>query len=237
MEDYVTKLLARDLPEEMFSAFANRLHHEYDAAYRRLAPERASVDAEALTEMELLDVAAARRSRRENGKRAMLHTCRQLGIPHEVRALKSNGQIVVLAQVGELLLFPEPMDYLEEKPVAAAYKQELAASHFAERQLEFDFGDRYRRTQIDCRNTMLVVLQHGMRGERFDEKNLKLSMLRVAVPDWSFSSWTWRANAMNDELSLLMDWKPVRSSGRFTQEDKVQPMLKSNLLRKMEDGQ
>jgi len=237
MEDYVTKLLARDLPEEIFSAFTDRLRHEYDAVYQRLVPGHAPVDAAAIIEMEFLDVAVARRSRRENGKRAMLHVCRQLGIPHEVRALKSNGQVIVLAQVGELLLFPEPMGYLEEKPVSAAYKQDLAASHFAERQLEFDFGDQYQRTQIDCRNTMLVVLQHGMRGERLDEKNLKLSMLRVAVPNWSFNSWTWRANAMNDELSLLMDWKPVQTSGLSTQEDKVQPMLRANLLRKMEDGQ
>ena len=233
MEDYVTKLLARDLPEELFAAFTDRLHHEYDAVYHRLVP----ADAASLGEMELLDVAAARRSRRENGKRAMLYACQQLGIPHVVRALKCNGQVIVLAQVGELLLFPEPMDYLEEKPVSAAYKQELAASHFAERQLEFDFGEPYRPTRIDYRNTMLVVLQHGMRGERLDEKNLRLSMLRVAVPNWSFDSWTWRANAMNDELSLLMDWKPVQANDQSTQEDKVQPMLKANLLRKVKDGQ
>lgn len=230
MDDSVTKIFARDLNEAFFARFQSGLQYRYDAAFAQISGGPARMVRAEDDPVADFNLNIVRRMRRDHGKLALLEACQTFKVPYEVKTLSCNGQQVMLAQLGELLLMAEPMDHLGEKPISARYKQELAASHFASRQLEFDFGDGYRRSRIDPRNTLFTVLRHGMHGETFNRKNTTLSMLQVSVPNWGFDSWTWSANAMNDDLSYLLEWKSAASSKPAAQEDKVKTPLKPTAI-------
>ena len=117
--------------------------------------------------------------------RALMRACGEHGAPFQVKTLPCNGQAIVVGQVGQLLIITEPIDSLLSRPDQAAYKADLAASHFSIRQLEMDLGDGWRQ-RIDARNTILVVVQHGMRIGGFNRRDTALEMMRVVVPDASF---------------------------------------------------
>lgn len=230
MDEQITKILARDLSPELIETFYDELRGEYDATYERLArssPFRASQPNDEAS----LYLASARNERRANGKRALASACGKLGIPFEVKSLQCNGQSLVVAQCGQVLLITEPTDYLSARPENAAYKSNLAMSHFAVRQLEFDLGDGYRQ-RIDSRNTMLAVLRHGMHSHSFNRRNTALSMLSLAVPDCRFETWLWKANVPNEELALYLDWLPLSKTDKPKQEDHVAVTLKAASIQK-----
>lgn len=231
MDEQITKLLARDLTQDFVTAFQERLDSEYSATYEELSSVPGSILSSGVSEMDALNLTEARRARRANGLRALGNASKDLGVPFEVKRLACNGQQVVVSQLGQVLVISEPVDHLMAKPEHAQYKMDLAASHFAIRQLELDLGDGYRQ-RIDARNTVLAVIQHGMHAHTFSRRDTALSMLRVAVPDVSFNSWLWKANVLNDELAFMLDWKPeALESGPRTQEDRVTVKLKSAVQR------
>jgi hypothetical protein len=162
--------------------------------------------------------------------RALMHSCSEHGAPIQIKQLPCNGQKIVIGQMGQLLILTEPIDNLSARPEHAAYKANLAASHFAIRQLEMDLGDGWRQ-RIDVRNTMLVIVQHGMRIGGLNRRDTALEIMRLVVPDVSFGSWLLQANVMSGELGAMLDWTNAlkEQPARLTQEDRVLVTLKRNL--------
>jgi hypothetical protein len=227
----ILNLLQRDLREPFIDTMLDALRGGYAAAYDQIAkPPGGFVVQRPSMEWDPVDLQAVRDSRRDNGMRALVRSCTDHGAPYQVKTLPCNGQKIVVGQLGQLLVLAEPIDNLRARPERAAYKADLAASHFALRQLEMDLGDGWRQ-RIDARNTMLVVIQHGMRVGGFNRRDTSLAMMRLAVPDASFGSWLFQANVMNGELGSILGWTQVEKAGeaRPKQEDRVVVSLKRGL--------
>lgn len=226
-ENEILNLLQRDLSETFAETFCDELRGEYSHSYEQIAvPPGGYVPHRRDGEWDALDLRAVRNRRRINGLRALQKTCIRHGAPFQVKSLPCNGQVIVIGQIGQLLILSEPIDSLGAKPERAAYKSELAASHFAIRQLEMDLGDGWRQ-RIDARNTMLVVLQHGMRVGAFNRRDTALEMLRLVVPDVSFQSWLFQANLMNGELAAAMEWTSIKPASG------VRPTIPDNVVVKL----
>jgi hypothetical protein len=222
----ILNVLQRDLPEPFLVSLQDGLRGEYSKAYDDVVrPPGAFVVPRPSSDWDRVDLRTVRNARRSNGMRALMRSCSEHGAPFQVKTLSCNGQAIVVGQVGQLLVVTEPIDNLLSRPEHAAYKADLAASHFAIRQLEMDLGDGWRQ-RIDARNTILVVIQHGMRVGGFSRRDTAL-----VVPDASFGSWLFRANVMNGELGAMLDWTNVNKAqtARPTQEDRVVVTLKKNL--------
>ncbi|MBZ4024123.1 hypothetical protein CKO11_16885 [Rhodobacter sp. TJ_12] len=227
----VINILQRDLPEPFVASLRDGLREEYSRAYEDLArPPGGFIATRPGTGWDRIDLRAVRNERRSNGLRALMRTCCEHGAPFQVKTLACNGQTIVIGQVGQLLILVEPIDSLSSRPERAAYKADLAASHFAIRQLEMDLGDGWRQ-RIDVRNTLLVVVQHGMRNGGFNRRDTALEMMRLVVPDAAFDSWLVQANVLNGELSAVLDWSSIDTvrTARPMQEDRVVVKLKRNL--------
>lgn len=227
----VLSILRRDLPEPFVTCFHSALRGEYSKVYEDMVrPPGGFVVPRPSSDWDKVDLRAVRNARRGSGLRALMRACREYGAPFQVKALACNGQTIVIGQVGQLLILAEPIDNLSSRPERAAYKADLAASHFAIRQLEMDLGDGWRQ-RIDARNTLLVVVQHGMRIGGFNRRDTALEMMRLVVPDAAFGSWLVEANVLNGELSALLDWSGVEKvhAARPIQEDRVAVKLKRNV--------
>ena len=227
----VLGVLQRDLHQPFLDSLKDALHGRYSKAYEDVVrPPGGFVLPRPSSEWDPIDLQAVRRFRRSNGMQALMQTCSEHGAPIQLKTLGCNGQKIVVGQMGQLLILTEPIDNLSSRPEHAAYKADLAASHFAIRQLEMDLGDGWRQ-RISVRNTMLVVIQHGMRAGGLNRRDTALEMMRLVVPDASFSSWLLQANVLNGELSAMLDWtKTLREQAvRPTQEDRVVVTLKRNL--------
>lgn len=227
----ILSLLQRDLREPFIETMFDALRGTYAAAYDDISqPPGGFVIQRPNAEWDPVDLQAVRDGRRDNGMKALMRSCSNHGAPYQVKTLPCNGQKIVVGQLGQLLVLAEPIDNLRARPEHAAYKADLAASHFAVRQLEMDLGDGWRQ-RIDARNTMLVVIQHGMRVGGFNRRDTSLAMMRLAVPDASFGSWLFQANVMNGELGSVLGWAQVEKVGeaRPKQEDRVFVSLKRGL--------
>ena len=227
----ILNVLQRDLPEPFLVSLQDGLRGEYSKAYDDVvSPPGGFVVPRPSSEWDRIELRTVRNARRSNGMRALMRTCGEHGAPFQVKTLACNGQAIVVGQVGQLLVITEPIDNLLSRPEQAAYKADLAASHFSIRQLEMDLGDGWRQ-RIDARNTILVVIQHGMRIGGFSRRDTALEMMRLVVPDASFGSWLFRANVMNGELGAMLDWTTFNKAktARPTQEDRVVVTLKKNL--------
>ena len=227
----ILNVLQRDLPEPFLVSLQDGLRGEYSKAYDDVAsPPGGFVVPRPSSEWDKVDLRVVRSARRSNGMRALMRACGEHGAPFQIKTLACNGQAIVVGQVGQLLIITEPIDSLLSRPDQAAYKADLAASHFSIRQLEMDLGDGWRQ-RIDARNTILVVVQHGMRIGGFNRRDTALEMMRVVVPDASFGSWLIKANVMNGELGAMLDWSTFdkTKTARPTQEDRVVVTLKKNL--------
>ncbi len=225
MKTEISQTLSRDLTPDFIETWTDELRGEYDFNYEILASPPGGFEPRRNPVQDECDLAIAGRRRREAGKRSLIRTCERIGVPYQHFRLHCNGQFIVVAQLGQLLLIPEPIRYVQDRPLSSAYKTELASSHFSVRQLEMDLNDGYKQ-RIDARNTLLVVLQHGMSGDEFSRRGTALSMLRVAVPDCSFSSWIWHADALNSELEFRLDWNQAERP-QTMQIDKVNVSLRS----------
>ncbi len=224
----ILNVLHRDLPEPFIASLQDTLCGEYAKAYEDVAqPAGGFVTPRPNSEWDSVDLRAVRNSRRNNGLRALLRTCREHGVPFEVKSLACNGQTIVVGQIGQILIMTEPIDNLSARPEPAVYKLDLAASHFAIRQLELDLGDGWRQ-RIDPRNTMLVVIQHGMRIGGFNRRDTALAMMRLVVPDSAFGSWLFKANVLNGELDFALNWSNCHKAptDRPVQIDRVAVTLK-----------
>ncbi|MCP9480791.1 hypothetical protein NNA36_02325 [Shimia sp. CNT1-13L.2] len=230
-ESEILNTLQRDLQEPFMTSLQDALRGEYAKNYEDVvSPPGVFSITRPHSELDRIDLQTVRRARRSSGMRALMRSCTDHGTPFQVKSLACNGQQIVVGQIGQLLVVTEPIDNLSARPEHAAYKADLAASHFAIRQLEMDLGDGWRQ-RIDARNTILAVVQHGMRSGGFNRRDTALEMMRLVVPDASFSSWLFKANVMNGELSAMLDWSnfySVQAASR-TQEDRVVVTLKSNL--------
>lgn len=227
----ILSLLQRDLHEAFIETMFDALRGAYVDAYDDISqPPGGFVVQRPSAEWDPVDLQAVRDGRRDNGLKALMRSCSNHGTPYQVKTLPCNGQKIVVGQLGQLLVLAEPIDNLRARPEHAAYKADLAASHFAVRQLEMDLGDGWRQ-RIDARNTMLVVIQHGMRVGGFNRRDTSLAMMRLAVPDASFGSWLFQANVMNGELGSVLGWTQVEKVGeaRPKQEDRVFVSLKRGL--------
>ncbi|WP_371225853.1 hypothetical protein [Roseovarius sp. 2305UL8-3] len=227
----ILNLLQRDLREPFIETMFDALRGGYAAAYDDVSqPLGGFAVQRPSTEWDAVDLRTLRDGRRDNGMRSLMKSCTDHGAPYQVKTLPCNGQTIVVGQLGQLLVLTEPIDNLKARPERAAYKADLAASHFAVRQLEMDLGDGWRQ-RIDARNTMLVVIQHGMRAGGFNRRDTSLSMMRLVVPDASFGSWLFQANVMNGELGSVLGWTQVEKVGeaRPIQEDRVFVSLKRGL--------
>lgn len=227
----ILNLLQRDLREPFIETMLDALRDRYAAAYDDISrPPGGFAVQRPSAEWDAVDLQAVRDGRRDNGMRALKRSCTDHGSPYQVKTLPCNGQTIVVGQLGQLLVLTEPIDNLRARPERAAYKADLAASHFAVRQLEMDLGDGWRQ-RIDARNTMLVVIQHGMRVGGFNRRDTSLSMMRIVVPDASFGSWLFQADIMNGELGSVLGWTQVEKVGeaRPIQEDRVLVSLKRGL--------
>jgi hypothetical protein len=223
MDSRITQTLADELPEQLIARFVNHSRALYDAEFERLDTGVGIPDSAAHNGL-LLDI--VRRSRLQNGRRSLMYAGIHCGLQVEMKKLRSNGMIVPLVHVGSLRLMAEPFDYWEQRPDAADYKVDLAASHFSRRQLEFEFGPPW--TARHDRETMLVVLQHGMLGDQFSRSGTAMSMARLVVPDCSFQSWLWKAKILNDELAYTLDWIDVSGKRQVVgvQVDNVWPTVR-----------
>jgi hypothetical protein len=223
MDSQITETLARELPEQLIARFVNHSKALYDAEFDRLDTGAGLPDSATHNEF-LVDM--ARRARLQNGRRSLIFAGTQCGLQVELKKLRSNGTIIPLVHVGSLRVMAEPFDYWEQRPDAADYKVDLAASHFSRRQLEFDFGPEWAPRQDG--NTMLVVLQHGMMAYQFSRTGTAMSMARVVVPDCSFQSWLWKAKILNDELAYMLDWIDMSHTRHVAgiQEDRVWPTIR-----------
>ena len=227
----ILNVLQRDLPEPFLVSLQDGLRGKYSKAYDDVvSPPGGFVVPRPSSEWDRIELRTVRNARRSNGMRALMRTGGEHGAPFQVKTLACNGQAIVVGQVGQLLVITEPIDNLLSRPEQAAYKADLAASHFSIRQLEMDLGDGWRQ-RIDARNTILVVIQHGMRIGGFSRRDTALEMMRLVVPDASFGSWLFRANVMNGELGAMLDWTSFNKTqaARPTQEDRVVVKLKKNL--------
>lgn len=227
----ILNLLQRDLREPFIDTMLDTMRGSYAAAYDEIAkPPGGFVVQRPSEEWDPVDLQAVRNGRRANGMNALMKACTEHGAPYQVKTLPCNGQKIVVGQLGQLLVLVEPIDNLSARPERAAYKADLAVSHFAVRQLEMDLGDGWRQ-RIDVRNTMLVVIQHGMRVGGFNRRDTSLSMMRLAVPDASFGTWLFQSNIMNGELGSVLGWTQVEKVGkaRPKQEDQVFVSLKRSL--------
>jgi hypothetical protein len=227
----ILNLLQRDLREPFIDSMLDALRGGYAAAYDDIAkPPGGFVVQRPSEEWDPFDLQAVRNGRRGNGMRALMRSCSDHGAPYQVKTLPYNGQKIVVGQLGQLLVVAEPIDNLRARPERAAYKEDLAASHFAMRQLEMDLGDGWRQ-RIDARNTMLVVIQHGMRVGGFNRRDTSLAMMRLVIPDASFGSWLFQADVMNGELGSVLGWTQIKKVGeaRPDQEDRVFVSLKRGL--------
>lgn len=227
----VLNILQRDLPEPFVVSLQDALRGEYSKAYEDVVrPPGGFVVPRPSPDWDKIDLRTVRNARRSNGLSALMRSCREHGAPFQVKTLACNGQTIVIGQVGQLLVLLEPIDNLSSRPEHAAYKSDLAASHFAIRQLEMDLGDGWRQ-RIDARNTLLVVVQHGMRIGGFNRRDTALEMMRLVVPDAAFDSWLFQANVLNGELSAVLDWPSVDKArtARPIQEDRVVVTLKRTL--------
>lgn len=231
MDRQIANVLSRDVPEPLIGALRDRLIGIYSTTFENIARPPGGFVPHRTSEIDRFDLAAARHLRRENGMRVLLEVCSEFKIPYQIKNLRCNGQKIVVAQMGQVLMLAEPVDFLKARPEHSKYKADLAASHFAIRQLEMDLGDGYRQ-RVDSRNTMLVVMQHGMRSGSFTRRDTSLAMMRLAVPDFSFDSWLWYANALNDDLALALDWRDMKSAARPVQEDRVTITMKHNIVQK-----
>lgn len=230
-DNEILNLLQRDLRESFIETMFDALRSGYATAYEDISqPPRGFAIQRPSADWDAVDVQTLRDGRRDNGMRALMRSCTDHGAPYQVKTLPCNGQKIVVGQLGQLLVLTEPIDNLRARPERAAYKADLAASHFAVRQLEMDLGDGWRQ-RIDARNTMLVVIQHGMKVGGFNRRDTSLSMMRLAVPDASFGSWLFQANVMNGELGSVLGWNQVEKVGeaRPIQEDRVFVSLKRAL--------
>lgn len=235
-DNQILQVMQRDFPEDFRDALHGNLAGAYDRSFEDIARPPGAFIPTPTPEINEMNYLAARKARRAIGMTALMQTAQQCGIPFQIKRLACNGQRIVVAQLGQILLVAEPVDHLAERPNHADYKAELAASHFAIRQLEMDFGPhpeeaRYRQ-RIDARNTMLVVVQHGMRGGDFNRRDTAFSMFNVAVPDATLGSWLWKANAMNGELDASLDWTSPIGKSAVVQEDRVTISVKAGYIQK-----
>lgn len=235
-DSQILQVMRRDFPEEFSDALQHNLVGAYARSYEDVARPPGGFVPHRSADLDALDLVAVRRARRGCGMSALMQTAEQFGIPYQLKRLSCNGQRIAVAQLGQVLLIAEPIDSLTERPEHARYKTELAASHFAIRQIEMDFSPheeevRYRQ-RIDARNTMLAVLQHGMRGGSFTRRDTALAMMNIAVPDATFSSWLWRANVLNDEMAMALDWRTPITVKPPVQTDRVTVTVKAGLIQK-----
>jgi hypothetical protein len=227
----VLNVLQRDLHKPFLASLQDALRGEYSKAYEDVVrPPGGFAMARPNSEWDRVDLQTVRKFRRSNGMRALMHSCNEHGAPIQIKTLACNGQKIVVGQMGQLLILIEPIDNLSARPEHAAYRVDLAASHFAIRQLEMDLGDGWRQ-RIDVRNTMLVIIQHGMRIGGLNRRDTALEIMRLVVPDASCGSWLLQANVLSGELGALLDWTTAvnEQPTRPSQEDRVFVTLKRNL--------
>jgi len=189
------------------------------------------------------DWSAARKreefGRRRGGaiERALIVACKNHGVPHGYRRLDCNGQDKLIVKSGRAIIIQESILELTGAPRYSTYKAQMAALHGVTRQLELDLGDRPNRI-LDWRGDFLVSLLHGLRGTQFNQADMALGALQLAIPDADYMSWATRIDLTS--VAEFGRWKGDKEHGskqtNGLQTDLVQPRLRPR-IRDEEEGE
>lgn len=227
------EILTRDIDPDFLETALVSLAWEYDSLFERLAADAAIPSGRKIEEFG--------RHRGYCAERSLVFACEKYGVPFSYRPLGCNGQNKIIVRAGRVLLIPESIISLREKPRASEYKIALAGALGVMRQLEFDLKEKGRsHIDLDPTGDVFAVLLHGPAGPRFDRESRALGGVMLAVPDRTYESWTIRLDVREiahfGRKGEMLDYDPSAvKNPEVVQHDNVFPTLKIGVF-KEQDG-
>jgi hypothetical protein len=224
--EQVRQILCHDLDADFVEAISQSIAWEYNQLYETLAADDTLVDEYRDEEF--------RKRRGDCAVRSLTRCAKRHGVPFEFLRLECNGQRKLLVKASRVVIFPECMLTLENRPSTADYKQELSDIHGFVRQLELDLGDRPNRIQ-DWSGCILAVLLHGPTGRRFTRDDRALGNIMLAVPDAAYRHWILRLDLHSIAIVGRRGASPEDKTAESTvlQEDNV---IVTSKTRKSQSG-
>jgi hypothetical protein len=205
--DQAREILCHDLDADFVEAITQTIAWEYSQLYEALAADDTLVDEYRDEEF--------RKRRGDCAVRSLTRCAKRYGVPFEFLRLECNGQRKLLVKASRLIILPECMLTLEDRPSIADYKQELADIHGFVRQLELDLGDQPKRIR-DWSGCILAVLLHGPAGRRFVRQDRSLGSIMLAVPDAAYRHWILRLDlhgiAMHGRRGAVSEGKATETA-------------------------
>ncbi|GAA4226299.1 hypothetical protein GGQ68_004750 [Sagittula marina] len=213
-----------NLSKEFVEAAESRLHWEYSSSFDIAERQGAGLVYDRPDPLNQNLLERHMRTRSSFGMSALTAAALDVGADVE-NMLLPNGQRKSIVRIGCFCFIAETILDLSHRPAVAAYKQRLAGTNSAIRQLEMDLGDR-PVLQADWTGCHLGVLLHGCRGDAFTRTGTGLNMFRIAFPNSSYDSWVWNKDVLSSQLSDDLGWTKSPADRAPKQFDKVAVRLR-----------